>query len=167
MRSLEQLERRLVLPARAVACFGLFLLGFIAVSTLASGLGRWLLTAPIIGIEDLNRMLAAIAICALLPGVLVEKQNITIRLLGTISNPRIRLVLDAFGELATFAFVTVAAWKVSAFAWRQLAENNLTEIIGLPTAPWWLIAASLLILCVPLQGLILVNQIKRPRNGGP
>ena len=152
------LERRSEGLSQTIAILGL--IGLIAVTLLTIGdvLLRWLFSAPIDGLNEITRLLYAIIMASFFPTALAGHNHISIRFLGTWLGPRIKAKLDAFANLMTLIFFVLVGWQFIVFT-GELAENNETTwILAWPVAPWWGLATLLLLLCVPIQFIVLISR---------
>ena len=143
---------------RRVAFVGLIGLLAVAIATMVDVLLRWLFNAPIEGYEDVTQLLFAVIIAACFPAGLIQGRNITIRFLGKGLGPRATLWLEALGAIATFAFFTVVAWQIAAFALEETVKHRFTQTLEMPTAPWWWVVAAILLMCVPVQFVIATGK---------
>lgn len=148
--------------SETVAILGL--IGLIAVTLLTIGdvLLRWLFLAPIDGLHEVTRLLYAIIMASFFPIALANRNHISIRFLGKWLGPGISAKLDAFGDMVTFIFFVLVGWQFIVFTGELMENNEITWILAWPVAPWWGLATMLLLLCIPVQFIVLMGR----RSGG-
>jgi TRAP-type C4-dicarboxylate transport system permease small subunit len=156
------LEQRSREYSEAVAILGL--IGLIAVTLLTIGdvLLRWLFLAPMDGLHEVIQLLYAIIMASFFPAALAGRRHISIRFLGNWLGPEINARLDAFGDMMTFVFFVLVGWQFIVFTGELVENNEITWILAWPVAPWWGVATLLLLLCIPVQFIVLL----RRRPGG-
>jgi TRAP-type C4-dicarboxylate transport system permease small subunit len=101
MRSFEQLERTVTRTTRVIALIGLAGLLALASATVLDVLLRWIFNSPIVGLNDTHSLFTALIIASCFPLCIYRRGNITIRFIGDLFGPRVRNLLDAFGNLVT------------------------------------------------------------------
>jgi len=136
--------------SRWVAFVGLIGLLIVALVTMADVLLRWLFSAPIEGLEDINKLVFAIVCASCFPAGLVQGHNVTVRLMGALIGRRGQW-LESFGAVLTLLFFLFLASQVFAFAWDEAKHGRYTQTLELATAPWWFVVAVILAICVPIQ----------------
>lgn len=162
---LQRLERAGLAFTRALSVGGLLALMALAVLTLLDGLARWLLNQPIEGVRDIGALAIALAISCCIPVGLMERGNITIRVLESVLSPRTVKVFDALAALLVAVVVVALAWQFTVFAGKIAQANETTWVLKIPTAPFWYGVASLLWCAVVVQALVLVLQVGRCLGG--
>ncbi len=133
---LQALERTGLLATRALSMAGLAALMFLAVMTLADGLARWLANQPIEGVRDIGAVAIALAVSCCIPVGLMERGNITIRLVESWS-PALSRLLDAVAAVLVAVVVATIAWQFTAFAGKMARAGETTWVLKIPTAPFW------------------------------
>lgn len=131
----------------------------IAAAIVLDVLMRWLFNAPILGVDDLSIYVLAVVISCFFPSGLVEERFVTIRFLGKAMGPRSALWLEVFGAFATFAFFIVLAWKILFYTVEITKSGLATIVLQLPQAPWWWMTTVVFLICIPVQGIILVKKL--------
>lgn len=156
------LEQRSRKTSEAVAIVGL--IGLIAVTLLAfmDVLLRWLFLAPLDGLHEVLQLLYAIIMASFFPTALAGRKHISIRFLGKWLGPGISAKLDAFGDMVTFIFFVLVGWQFIVFTGELMENNEITWILAWPVAPWWGFVTTLLLLCIPVQFIVLLGR----RPGG-
>ncbi|HEX7008095.1 MAG TPA: TRAP transporter small permease [Alphaproteobacteria bacterium] len=158
-RFVEGLERAAIRATRVIALVGLAALLVLSIMIMADVGMRWLFNAPIAGVEDLSRLIVAIAVAASLPAVLASRQNITIRFLGHALGRRAEVLLELFGALFVLAIMAAMAWQIQIYTDELRATRETTWLMAIPVAPFWQVVSALLFLCVPIQFVVIAGLI--------
>jgi TRAP-type C4-dicarboxylate transport system permease small subunit len=165
--TLDRVEATIAGWSRNVAVVGVLALLVISAVTLADVLLRWIANAPIRGLNDVLMITAPVVIAACFPLVIARRENIVIRMLGQAISPRTSLWLDAFGSLALLGFVTLVGWQLVVYTVELGRANRTTWQLLIPVAPFWTIATSLVLLCIPAQAAALASDVARAISGTP
>ena len=158
---LHQLERTGLAATRALSGAGLVALMFLAVMTLADGLARWLANQPIEGVRDIGAVAIALAVSCCLPVGLMERSNITIRIMESLGGPALGKVFDALAALLVAAVVVAMAWQFFAFAGKVARAGETTWVLKIPTAPFWYGVSAILWCAVAVQLIMVVLEVAR------
>ena len=151
-RHVQRLTR--VLALAAAAC----LLG-IALLTMSDVLLRWLFKAPIKGLLDLSALASAVILSACFPALIAQRGNVTIRLLGSFTGPRIARHLDIFGALVTAAFFALMTWKYIEYSAEMTSANESTVVLRWPTGPWWWVVTAMIAVTTLVALVVLARDI--------
>lgn len=165
---------RLERGARHIARLGA-ILGFMALVLLALAMSgnillRWLFAAPVHGVDDLARLITAMAVASALPVCLIERGNISVDALGhaltRIAGPWALRLLEAFGALVTLALVAAMCRQLALFAAENSRAGATTLILGWPTGPFWHVVAGFFALAVLAQAVVVLALLSRGAAGG-
>lgn len=146
-------------------------LGMLAVSmlTVVDVLARWLFRAPIEGLEDIKSLAFGVLIAGTLPAVLLHGENVVIRFLGGFlehaMGARARYWLEAFGGVIVLIFFCLLAWQFAVMTGELREVNDISITIGLKTWPWRAVTTAIICLCVPIQLVVVIGEIKRAITG--
>lgn len=157
----DLLERAGLAATRALSIFGLMALLVLALMTLADGTLRWLVNRPITGVRDVGALVIAVVVSCCLPVALMERSNITIRVLPSLFGERVGALFDALAACAVTAVMVLLAWQFTTYAGNIARAGETTWILKIPTAPFWYGVAVLLWCAVVLQGIVLVLEFAR------
>ncbi len=157
----ERLERAGLAATRALSVAGLIALMVLAVMTLLDGLARWLANQPIEGVRDVGGLAIALAVSCCIPVGLMERSNITIRVLETAAGPMLGKTLDALAALVVAVVMVALAWQFTVFAGKIAHANETTWVLHIPTAPFWYGVAAILWSAVLVQWLMVVLEVGR------
>lgn len=144
--------------ANALAGAGVAGLLVIALGTVIDVLLRWLFNAPLQGLEDVSGLLIVFVLAAFFPAVLIGRGNVAITLLGRLAGPKLERVLEVFAHGMTLSFFALVAWQMARYAVSM--EGRITQILGLPVAPVWWVAASLMLLAALAQVLVFLETLR-------
>jgi len=157
----QRLERAGLVATRALSVGGLIALMVLAVMTLLDGLARWLANQPIEGVRDVGGLAIALAVSCCIPVGLMERSNITIRVVESVAGPRLGKFLDALAALLVAVVMAALAWQFTVFAGKIARANEMTWVLHIPTAPFWYGVAAILWGAVLVQGVMVVLEAGR------
>ena len=155
---LAALERVTLAATRALSVVGLVALMALAAMTLVDGLLRWVANHPIEGVRDLGGLAIALAIACCLPVVMIEKGNITIRLLEAAS-PRLSRGLDVFAAVLVLCVMVALTWQIWLYAAKMLRARETTFVLQIPVAPFWFGVSVILACAVLVQALVMLRAV--------
>jgi TRAP-type transport system small permease protein len=158
---LGRLERWAQAATQALAALGLGLLVFYAVMTLTDGTLRSLANSPIDAVRDVGGLICAVAIACCFPLAFLQRANITIRFVGLFFGRRTSQILDAIAAAAVEAAIIVIAWRLLKYAFQVRSAGDITFMLAVPIAPFWLTASTLIAITAPVQALVLALAIAR------
>jgi TRAP-type C4-dicarboxylate transport system permease small subunit len=167
MNRILSLERRVVVWTRAIALCGLVGLLIVSLTTSLDVLLRWIANAPIKGLFDINSLAVAIVLGSCFPIVIAQRQNITIRFLGDVIGPRTARWFDVIGSAGLLVFIVCVGWQLAVYAHELQQSGRTTWQLRISVAPYWWLAAGLVLLCVPIQAMAFVADVMRAITGTP
>jgi TRAP-type C4-dicarboxylate transport system permease small subunit len=167
MRLVFRLEERIGRWTRAIAVAGFVGLLGLAVMTMIDVLLRWVASAPIRGLTDINGLVVAIVIASCFPLVVAERQNISIRFLGDALGPRAERWLEALGSGALFVFVALVGWQLVLYTAGLADSGRTTWHLRIPVTPYWSVATGVVLLCIPAQAIAFIADVVRAATGAP
>jgi TRAP-type C4-dicarboxylate transport system permease small subunit len=162
---IHRLEGATIRATRVIALIGLAALLVLAIITMADVTMRWLFNQPITGVEDLAKLVVAIAIAASIPAALATRQNITIRFLGKALGRRAELIFEIFGALIVLAVMAGMAWQIQIYTDELRKTGETTWLLGLHVAPFWQVVSVLLFLSVPIQLVVIAGLVATALRG--
>jgi len=157
---LERLAARCVLLTQRIAFVGVAGMLFIAFSTIADVLLRWLFSAPIGGMGEVTSMALAVAVSACLPAGAAEGVNLTVDLLGARVAAKTVARLKLFGALVLLVFYALLAWRIGEYARSLQARDAVTVYLNIPTAPFMWTVAAFLASATLVQALVLARETR-------
>ncbi len=162
---LASLERAALAATRALSVIGLAALMCLATMTLVDGLLRWLANKPIEGVRDLAALTIAVAVSCSLPMVLIERANITIRVVENVLGRLASRVLDLIASLLVFAILALTAWQFIVFAGKMAQAKETTWVLQIPIAPFWYGVDAILWCAVAVQLIVAARDAARLFGG--
>jgi TRAP-type C4-dicarboxylate transport system permease small subunit len=154
--------------ANALAVAGLSLLLMLAVFTLLDGVLRAVANTPIDLVREIGDMVAAICGSCCLPIVLLQRNNIVLRLFDRILPPSGVRVIDAFAALVTEIVMIGMAWQFWLFGIKTVRAGDVTWLLNWPKAPFWFAVDGILWVAVAVQTFVLIEQMTGThRHRGP
>jgi TRAP-type C4-dicarboxylate transport system permease small subunit len=161
--------RRVLGPATNwIALIGALAILAMAGAVVVDVLMRWIFNAPILGVDDFAAFNLAVIVASFFPICLVGGHFVTIRFVGKALGERRALWLEVLGAVATTFIFALLAWQFVRFTWYDVTLTGLaTHVLEIPQAPWWWIVTTIVVICVPIQLVVLVETIVRAVLGVP
>jgi TRAP-type C4-dicarboxylate transport system permease small subunit len=160
MTFFSRTERVSSMITRGIALIGLALLLLLALGTVLDVLLRWLFNSPIVGLADTYTMFMALVIASCFPLCIYKRGNVTIRFIGNILGPRVKNILDAFGNLITLIVFALMAWQLWLHTDQIARDGESTWVLSWPVSPWWRVVTILIIICTPVTFVTLIQYMK-------
>jgi len=145
--------------ANAVAVAGLSLLLILAVFTLLDGLLRAVANTPIDLVREIGDMVAAICGTCCLPIVLLQRNNIVLRMFNRILPPSGVRVIDTIAALVIEIVMIGMAWQFWLFGIKTMRAGDVTWLLNWPKAPFWFAVDGILWVAVAVQTLVLIEEM--------
>ncbi len=145
--------------ANAVAVAGLSLLLILAVFTLLDGLLRAVANTPIDLVREIGDMVAAICGTCCLPIVLLQQNNIVLRMFNRILPPSGVRVIDTIAALVIEIVMIGMAWQFWLFGIKTMRAGDVTWLLNWPKAPFWFAVDGILWVAVAVQTLVLIEEM--------
>jgi TRAP-type C4-dicarboxylate transport system permease small subunit len=155
---LTALERTALFATRVLSVVGLTALMSLAAMTIADGLMRWIANQPMEGVRDLGGLAIALAIACCLPVVMIEKGNITIRLVNTIS-PTLSRILEVFAAALVCVVLAALTWQIWLYAAKMARAKETTFVLQIPVAPFWFGVSVILACAVIVQVIVTIRAL--------
>ena len=160
MTSLDRLNHRATIATHRIALVGFTGLVMIALLTFYDGAARYLDMPRVSGFADVGELLFPIIIASCFPALLIRQKNLTIRVLGRVAGDAAARYADLAAAVAVLIFFTLLGLQFVGMTWEFHAAGRTTATIEIPTAAFWMIAASILWLCVPIQLLVVLSRLR-------
>lgn len=157
------MRRGLDALATALALAGGVLLLAVALLTVVSVLGRWLVNAPLMGDIELVQLGVATAIALFLPYCQLHASHLVVDFFTARSSGPLQERLDALGSFAAGLVFLVLAWRAAVGVAELRAASETTMVLGIPL---WLPYAAMVV-GLALAGIAGVTRSgARPPHGG-
>ena len=160
MISLDRLDHRAIIATHRIALVGFTGLVMIALLTFYDGAARYLDLPRISGFADVGELLFPIIIASCFPALLIRQKNLTIRVLGRVAGDATVRYADLAAAVAVLIFFTLLGLQFVQMTLDFHAARRTTATIEIPTAVFWMIATSILWLCVPIQLLVVLSRLR-------
>ena len=151
---IDAAERTVRRISTAIAKAGVALLVIYSFATVVDVALRALTGRPIHGFEDVATLVIPVIAASFLPHVTICRANARVDILGRSLGARSAARLDAFGHLALFVFLSIAAAQFTIFAID--ARDLTTMILRAPMIPSFALVSLLLLFSAIAQGLVIV-----------
>ena len=160
MISLDRLDHRAIIATHRIALVGFTGLVMIALLTFYDGAARYLDLPRISGFADVGELLFPIIIASCFPALLIRQKNLTIRVLDRVAGDATVRYADLAAAVAVLIFFTLLGLQFVQMTLDFHAARRTTATIEIPTAVFWMIATSILWLCVPIQLLVVLSRVR-------
>ena len=160
MISLDRLDHRAIIATHRIALVGFTGLVMIALLTFYDGAARYLDLPRISGFADVGELLFPIIIASCFPALLIRQKNLTIRALRRVAGDATVRYADLAAAVAVLIFFTLLGLQFVQMTLDFHAARRTTATIEIPTAVFWMIATSILWLCVPIQLLVVLSRVR-------
>lgn len=154
-------DRLIKRTANQVAFAGV--IGMIAVSLLTAFdivIMRWLINRPIPGSNEFLSTIFAVAVSAVLPGVLATRSGLEIDILSGRLGPSLSAYLRRLGQAFLLVLVAIIAWRVAVYAQQAYVRGQSTVILQWRTWPFLALIVAIFAYCVPVQFVSLLGLIR-------
>ena len=154
-------ERLAASAARVLALLGLGLLLLFAVATLFDGALRGLANHPIEAVRDLGGSVVSIAVACCLPLGLLERSNISIKVIDLWLPPSASRLLDVLAAIVAQVIIFFIALEFFWYAGDLAKAGETTLMLGIPKAPFWYAVDAILWLAALVQIVIVAADLLR------
>ena len=168
MNGLDRLLGRANEATHSIALLGFTGLVLIALLTFYDGAARYLDLPRVSGFSDFGELLFPIVIASCFPALLIQQKNLTIRVLGRLLGDGAARWADVGAAVAVLIFFLLLGTQFVQMTLDFHSAGRTTATIEIPTALFWMIATSILWLCVPIQLLVVLLRLRDlspPRAG--
>ena len=160
MTTLDNLNHRATSATHRIALVGFTGLVLIALLTFYDGAARYLDLPRVNGFSDVCELLFPIIIASCFPALLIQQKNLTIRVLGRVAGDVIARWADLAAAVAVLVFFALLGLQFMQMTLNFYAAGRTTATIEIPTAVFWMIATSILWVCVPIQLLVVLSRLR-------
>lgn len=152
--------------SRLIAVTGLAGLVILAVASVIDIIGRELFAAPIDGFSDVADMLVVFAAAACFPVSLAERHHVAVRFVGQL-HWRLREALELFGHALLLVVFALIVWQLTVYTADVFRRGQTTWLMHIPVWPLWMLTTSLLAACIPVQAIVVWEQVRRVLSAVP
>jgi TRAP-type C4-dicarboxylate transport system permease small subunit len=168
VNGLDRLIVRAAVATHRIALVGFTGLALIALLTFYDGAARYLDLPRVSGFSDFSELLFPIVIASCFPALLIQQKNLTIRVLSRLVGDGAARWADVAAAVAVLIFFLLLGTQFVQMTLDFHSAGRTTATIEIPTALFWMIATSILWLCVPIQLLVVLLRLRDlspPRAG--
>ncbi len=156
LASLEYLSRQF---SKWLAMLGLIGLVVLAMLTIADVMMPLFFPVPLNGTSDLYRPLLALVVASFFPSAFAERGHISINFLSAILPRAGRKAVAVLASIVTLAFTGVIGWQFILYCMEVYEAGETTWLLGISVTPWWMGVTALLMLCIPVQLIVLLADL--------
>ena len=164
MNKTIMLKQRANRIAEAVALVGFGGLVIMALLTFYDGAARYLGMPRLSGFTDYGELVFPVVIASCFPALLLQQKNLSIRLAGSVLGRRAERWIEFGAALLVFAFFSLIAWQFILMTGDYFIAGRTTATIEIATGPFWAIATTFVVLCVPAQLLVVTSLFQAALN---
>jgi TRAP-type C4-dicarboxylate transport system permease small subunit len=157
---LDRLTVRATVTTHRIVLLGFTGLVLIALLTFYDGAARYLDLPRVSGFSDFGELLFPIVIASCFPALLIRQKNLTIRVLGRLVGDGAARWANVGAAVAVLIFFLLLGTQFVQMTLDFHSAGRTTATIEIPTALFWMIATSILWLCVPIQLLVVLLRLR-------
>ena len=132
----------------------------VALMTVGDALLRTYFNSPIIGVSEVAELLSLVAVAGFIPLSLQRRHHLSIDFVASVFGPRAYWLLGILGATAALLFFAVIVWRLLVYSLDLAHSGASTWFLAWPLAPWWLVATGFLALCLPVQFLVVLKEVR-------
>lgn len=144
----------------ALACAGCAMILLCAALAVGNAAMRGAVQASIYGLNDTLALLLFVGVVACMPKANAAQSHMRVTLLGEALGGTGRRLVETFAHLLTFAFFAVLAGKSLGQAAELGRYDEVSDIAEIPLAPFWWVAAALLLVAALVQLWVLLDTLR-------
>ena len=160
MKQLDRLHQLAIRITQRIALLGFTVLVLIALLTFYDGAARYLDLPRVTGFSDFGELLFPMVIASCFPALLIQQKNLTIRVLGRFAGEGAARWGEMAAAFAVLVFFTLLGLKFAEMTLDFYSAGRTTATIEIPTAPFWMMTTSMLLLCIPIQLLVVLTHLR-------
>ncbi len=160
MSRLDRLNHHAINASHRIALVGFTGLVLIALLTFYDGAARYLDLPRVTGFSDFGELLFPIIIASCFPALLIQQKNLTIRVLGRLTGDGAARWADLAAAVAVLVFFTLLGLQFVQMTLDFHSAGRTTATVEIPTALFWVIATSILWLCIPIQLFVVLSRLR-------
>ena len=99
-------------------------------------------------------------IASCFPALLIQQKNLSIRVLGRFAGEGAARWGDLAAAFTVLIFFMLLGLKFAQMTLDFYSAGRTTATIEIPTAPFWMLTTSMLLLCIPIQLLVVLTHLR-------
>lgn len=163
---LTRLDGWCVSAGRAIAMLSVVIMITLAVLTSLDAISRTLTGYSVGGLFELTGFALAAGILACFPASVSERSHLTIDFVGQKLPPRAKALFTFLGGISLLLFLGLLAWRFGVYALAVQRRGQMMAALEIPLAPFFWTAAAVLGICVPMQLVVLLTQLRDMHHAG-
>lgn len=128
-----------------------------AVLAVGNALIRGATGMSLYGANELFALTIFVGIAACFPLAMFERAHMRVTIVGDALRPGLRNAIELFAAIATAMFLMALCWQAGKRTLQIVRYGEISEIAGIPLAPWWSAAVILLGFAVPMQIYVIIE----------
>jgi tripartite ATP-independent transporter DctM subunit len=146
--------------ARFVAAISVAIMLALSILTLVETTTRSFFYFTIPGFFEFASFSLAVGILACFPASITARSHLTIDFISQMMTERTRVVFASIGGVCLLAFLGLLGWRLGVYAQTLGARDQRMLTLNIPIAPFYWAAAALVLICVPLQIVVLIADLR-------
>ncbi len=132
----------------------------LSILTLIETITRSYFHVTISGFFEFAAFALAVGILACFPASVMERSHLTIDFISQFMSPRVKAVFALAGGALLLIFLALFGWRIGVYATGLAARGQRMSTLGVPIAPFFWIASAMVLVCVPLQLVVLLAGVR-------
>jgi tripartite ATP-independent transporter DctM subunit len=161
----ERLQTWCTAFARFIAAISVAIMLALSVLTLVETVTRSFFYVTIPGFFEFAAFSLAVGILACFPASVMERSHLTIDFISQLMSPRLRAGLALVGGVLLLVFLALLGWRLGDYAATLASRGQLMSSMGIPLASFFWAASLAVLICVPLQIVVLLAEMSDLRAG--
>lgn len=145
--------------AMALACAGALALMAVVALTVANAVLRSFFSSPILGADEIAKLLSLIAVVSFLPVSFFDEHHLEIDMVMRALGDRIYRIVGIGAAFLVAAFLAAMTWQVGLLAANARRSGDATWFLALKTWPWWVAVCVIMAVAFVVQVIVLLRQI--------
>lgn len=150
--------------AQVIGTIGVFLLLLNAGFKMFDVLCRWLFSTPQLWVTEFYEITLPVAIAACFPLTLAVRGMITISALGKMFGATFDRILNVWGNLCLFAFLSVITWQIFDYAASLVSSGRQTYYFSINLGPTWYLVTFFFFFAALVQFFMFLSSMTEPAD---
>ena len=157
---LSRLDRGCTTLGQVIAMASVVIMITLAVLTALDAISRTLTGVSVGGLFELTGFSLAAGILACFPASISQRSHLTIDFVGQLLPAKAKAVFTLIGGVLLLVFLGLLSWRFGIYALAVQARGQTMAAMGIPLAPFFWTASIVLGICVPMQFVVLLVQVR-------
>ncbi len=151
--------------AQWIAAFSVALMVTLSVLTVVEVAMRAFFFVSIPGFFEVAAFTLAVAILACFPASITGRSHLSIDFVGQMLSPNLKRSFSLLGGVLLLLFLGLLSWRFGVYASAVQARSQTMASSGLALAPFFWTASALLAVCVPMQLVVVLVDLRELVRG--